>query len=421
MNLTKSIIISGLSTFIRIVTSFIMNKIVAIYLGPSGIAVLGQLNNFINIIVPFSNAGIASGLVKYISENSDDKEEQVEYISSAIYISLLSSVIITFLIWLFSSKISILLFGSQNKIYIIYLFAISIIFSSLSLLLSSILNGMKKIKVLMLYGILFSILNLLISLYLIPSFKLDGALLSYIISPFISFIFLTIYIYKNNEARHFINLKSYNKIKSAKLLSFSLMIISTVLTSNISQIAIRKYIISYLSIENAGYWQSINRISDLYLMFITSTLSIYYLPRLSEIKDNFYLKLEIKKMYFLILPILGLTNIVIYFFRKIIISTVFTDKFLDMALLFPFQMVGDFFKISSWLLSFIMVAKAMTKTFIITELLFNIYYILFCILFVRLFDLIGLSYAYALSYIIYQIIMIYIFRSMLFKNRKIGN
>ena len=37
-------------------------------------------------------------------------------------------------------------------------------------------------------------------------------------------------------------------------------------------ILLRNYIIQTISIENAGYWQGITRISDLYLSFITMTL-----------------------------------------------------------------------------------------------------------------------------------------------------
>jgi PST family polysaccharide transporter len=40
--------------------------------------------------------------------------------------------------------------------------------------------------------------------------------------------------------------------------------------------------------------------------------------------------------------------------------------------LFTYQLLGDFFKIGSWLLAYLMIAKALAKTFIITEILFAI-------------------------------------------------
>ncbi|MFN8673301.1 MAG: O-antigen translocase [Candidatus Sericytochromatia bacterium] len=419
MNFAKVSIISGISTIIKILLSFIINKFTAIYLGPSGMALLGQFINFINIITPFSSAGISSGLIKYISENNDNYNEQKEFISSAIFIVSISSIIIPLIIFIFSSKIAFFLFNNYDNTYIINLANFSIFITSIMTILTSIMNGLKKITNLIISSILSNVVNALLSVYLIIYFNFGGALLSYLISPVISFIFTILYSYKIDRINDLIFKFSYKKDKIIKLLSYSLMTLTTVITSNLSQIFIRKYVISYLSIIDAGYWQGINKISDMYLMFITSTLSLYYLPRLSEIKNNSELYNEIKNMYIRILPILAITNILIYFFRSLIIKIVFTEDFLPMQNLFAIQMIGDFFKISSWLIAFVMVAKAMTKSFIFLEITFSIYYILSCIFFSRIFNLEGLAWAYALNYITYQIVMMYLFRSLLFmKNKK---
>ena len=50
----------------------------------------------------------------------------------------------------------------------------------------------------------------------------------------------------------------------------------------------------------------------------------------------------------------------------------FSKEFYPMIDFFLWQLIGDFFKIMSWILAFIMVAKSMTKLYIITEIIFSL-------------------------------------------------
>ena len=103
----------------------------------------------------------------------------------------------------------------------------------------------------------------------------------------------------------------------------------------------------------AGWWEAMNRISNVYLMVITTSFSIYYLPRLSEIKEISELRYEIFKCYKVIIPILlsGLT--LVYLLRHFVVMILFSPDFYPMESLFIWQLLGDFFKISSWLLAFL--------------------------------------------------------------------
>ncbi len=47
--------------------------------------------------------------------------------------------------------------------------------------------------------------------------------------------------------------------------------------------------------------------------------------------------------------------------KKEIINILFSPQFLPMLYLFKYQLIGDVLKIGSWLLAYLMLAKAMTK------------------------------------------------------------
>lgn len=62
---------TALSTFIKLITGFITVKVVAVIIGPSGIALLGQLRNFITISNTIATGGINIGVTKYIAEKKN--------------------------------------------------------------------------------------------------------------------------------------------------------------------------------------------------------------------------------------------------------------------------------------------------------------------------------------------------------------
>ena len=75
---------------------------------------------------------------------------------------------------------------------------------------------------------------------------------------------------------------------------------SSILTP-IVYIYIRKLIITAQSIEAAGYYEAMSRISSFYMMFITTLVSLYYLPELSKtatLQENKPLSTSILQNYF---------------------------------------------------------------------------------------------------------------------------
>ena len=89
--------------------------------------------------------------------------------------------------------------------------------------------------------------------------------------------------------------------------------------------------------------------------------------------------------------------------------------------LFIWQLLGDFFKIASWLLSFLMLAKARTKAFVTTEILFGLNGLCIRFILVNMLGTVGLNIGYMLNYILYLICMIWLFRDIVFCKKPVMN
>jgi len=159
-----------------------------------------------------------------------------------------------------------------------------------------------------------------------------------------------------------------------------------------------------------GYWQASWKISEIYLMLVTSTLSVYYLPRTAEIRTASELRSEIIKVYRFVLPIVLMGALVIFILRDLIIHILFTIKFAPMRELFPWQLAGDVMRVGSWVLAFIMLGRAMIKQFLITEITFSISLVLLSWLLIGKFGVVGVSIAYATNYFLYWVCMWYIMK-----------
>lgn len=387
-----------------------INKVLAIYVGPSGLAVVGQLQNFNSIVMVFANGAISNGVVKYTAEYKEDIGQKSKFFSTAIVITLSCSIIVGVFLNLSASYLSVLILKSDEYSSVFIIFGFTIVLFALNTLLMSILNGQKEIKKYVIVNIISSLFSLGLTSLLIVNFGLIGVLYALVVNQSVIFFVTLAFVLKTSWFKLEYFKQNVDKKSLIKLGKYSAMALTSALTVPVSHLILLNYIGENLSLDDAGYWQGVWYISTMYLMIITTSLSIYYLPRLSEIKDNRELREEILSGYKIILPVVTVLALGIYLFRELAIEIAFTQKFMPMMDLFKWQLIGDVIKIASWLLGYVILSKAMTRVFIYTEIGFSVLFVMLSIVFIDSFGLIGITYAFSLNYFLYLIMMILIFR-----------
>lgn len=418
--LVNTSVFTGISTVIKLITAFLTAKIISIYLGPDGLGILGQLNSFVAIIMVLSTGAVTNGVIKYLSEFNENKAAKMKIIKAAVLITGFCSVIISLVVILFSHFWSKILFKENAEQYnlIIVIFGFTVFFYASFALFTAILNGLKYFKEFNYIGIITSLVGLFFSVLLIINWGVFGALLAAV--TYQSIVFIFIFIFKNRIPE-----LSYSEFKSAKpqsddyknLFKFSIMTLASSILLPLSQIIIRNFITNQSNGVNMGFYEAINRLSNIYLTLVTTTLSVYYLPKLSGLSDENLLKKEIINGYKFILPITTLILFSVYFVRNFIIEIAFSDTFSAMESFFIPQLIGDFFKIASWLLAFQMIAKAMVKMYIITEVVFSVIIVVLTHFLLNIYGGIGAIYAYMINYFVYFVTMLIIFNKSLYDKK----
>ena len=417
-DLVKVSFLNSVSTIIKVAAGMVSTKVVAAVIGPSGIALIGQLNNFSTIVLNIATGGIANGVTKYVAEQSGEEEKINKFIHTALWVTIVLSIFCGLVMVIGANYFSILILKSYEYAIVFLLFGITVLFYALNTLLLAIVNGQKNFKLFVRINLINSVVGLSFSVMLSLWFGVIGALVSVVSYQSLVFI-ITLFLLRNAIWLKWNLFRGRFDFKNLKLLSnYSLMVLASAFIVPVSQLLVRSYLARKVSVSDAGLWEGINRISGINLMIIVPSFSVYYLPRLSELKTDQEIRDEIRYVYKLLIPFLIITSLGIFIFRHFIISTLYTNDFLPMEDLFAPQLIGDVIKMCGWILGYILVVKTMTKVYIIMEILNYTSFVIFTYIFTDYYGIKGATYAHICGHLIYLIGMLVVFRQMLFENKR---
>jgi O-antigen/teichoic acid export membrane protein len=417
-DLVKVSFLNAVATVIRMLTGFVSVKVVAAVIGPVGVALLGQLNNFAQIMLSISNGGINAGITKYTSEYADTEKDYILFLGTGFWLTVVLSIVTSLVLIGGAGYFSETILHDIQYKSVFDVFGVTILLYALNALLTAVINGFKEYKKYVIANIVGSLVGMVFAVILSIRFGIYGALISTVTFQSIVF-FITLGIVAKSywfKWRSF--LLKFNKAVVVKLSHYSLMAIVSAVTVPAGQIIVRNFITSDRSITDAGLWEGINRISSMYLMVITASLGVYFLPKLSELKLKKDIRNEIFSVYKMIIPFLLVTTFIIYIFRVFIIHVLFTSAFTGMQNLFAFQLVGDILKIMGWVLGYLLLAKAMTKTYIIMEIVNFLLLIGISYFLVKIYGTVGATIAFAIVYLIYFIVLCFVFQKFLAQKKE---
>ncbi len=407
MKLVGTSLLSLFGFAVKIAALLGINKILAVYVGPEGYAVLGQFQNILSMLISVGSLGLSVGITKYTAQYfNQDKELNSVWTTAAICTGA-SSLSLVMIISFYSYEISYYLIRDQSYSWIIITTCIFLPFLTFNTILLAIFNGKKMVKSYVGGGVLNSFLSFIFVYIGVSQFGgLNGALIALVLGQAFSF-FGVIFFTRNQRIIKRISFVYFDWKVAKNLAKYTVMAATTLILGPLIQIIVRNDVIEVLGLDSAGYWEAITRLGTVMILAVSTAISVYYLPRISELIDKKLLKREIIDIYKLFTPIILAGTVLLYFFRNELIVLIFSKDFLPIQELFKIQLVGDFFRIISWPLSFYLIAKAMTKSFIAIEVFFSLVYIIFAQRSIEEFGLIGLSITYTVNNIFYFIALFY--------------
>ncbi|TBN05621.1 O-antigen translocase [Hyunsoonleella flava] len=413
--LIKATSLKTAAVFTRVIAGLLTSKAIAVIIGAEGLALVGNLRNFVASTQTFATLGFYKGVVKYVNDFKEDLVRLSKILSTVYYVGFVMTILVSFFCYFQAETINDLIFPTYNDYeYVIKIFAIVLPFYALNMFAFSIMNGFSKYKILIIINIIGQVLSLCVALLLIYQNKLDGALISVAISESLIFLITLVGIINRKSLVPLISVGHVSLTHLKKLSSYSGMALFSAVILPLVILAIRSHIIDTIGYKDAGFWEAMLRISKYYLMMVSSLLGLYIIPRFSEINDIKEFKKEVFSLYKTIVPYFVLGLVLIYLLRPFIVLLVFTEEFEPVEDLFLWQLLGDFVKVLSMIIAYQFLAKKMFWHYIITEAFLVIILYTTSIYFIKIYGVEGAVIGHFVSYLMYYGVILLIFGSSLF-------
>ena len=401
---------------VRLFISLFIQRLLAEIVGETGIAKIGSLRNLLEMLSSFASVGIFSGVVKYVAEYKDDKGQLQKLFSTTLVFTVLGTIVVSLVLFFGAGYLSNTIFDSPDYIYLIKLLAVIVPFISMYRVFNGIVNGLSLYKKLAGIDLFSYILSAILTVVLLLTNNIDGALVAIAITPALQFFVLLFIFIK--VLREYVQFSKLNfKVPMANgLLAFSLMSFFSTVLLNYVEIDIRVMIQNRITMADAGIWTAMTNISKNYMVFSSAIFTLYVLPKFAGIHNKNDFKAELFNIYKTLLPLFGVGMLLIYFLRDYVIQIIYPD-FNAMAPLFKWQLLGDFVRLAAIVLGYQFLAKKMVRNFIFSEILSLALFYGFAYYFAGIYGVEGVVMAHFLRYVVYFFVVLYlVFRY--FKNRK---
>ncbi len=406
--LLKVTAMTGLLTLLKMTMGFVISKVVAIYTGPTGMAMLGQVQSLVGSLNGIINAPVGSGVVRYTAENKQQGFESCApwWRASLQWVLVISALLIPSGL-LLAEHIANWLFQDTKLAWVVMATVCVLPLSAVGTLCNSVINGQQLYRRYVLLGMLSVVISSSVMLMMIVMADIRGALFAAAVQA--GLIGLVMLIANFHQAWFRVQYWwGGTSVEARKSIGgYMLMAITSALTFPISLILVRTILIKSVGWEAAGYWQAVWKISEVYLGVITMALSTYYLPRLSSLVGVDAIVDEIHRTARVVIPAVAVMALVVYLLRDIAIWLLFTAEFSAARDLFAIQLCGDIMKIASWLYAYPMLSRGATRIFITSEILSSMTLVALSYSLISVIGVEGAPMAYLVNYCIYFIFVFF--------------
>jgi PST family polysaccharide transporter len=355
---------------VRLVCSFISIKVTAVYLGPSGLALVAQFTNFISLFQGMLGTGLSTGATRLSSERVEDGTARRMVFSTALKMGAAFALVFAAIVVPASSHISSWLLTDSQYAGLIALSGIAVAAAMLTDLLNSALATTKEIGLVGRATIMSTVLGLATFAPCSYYWGVTGGLWATFAVVLMTTAITVMALHrKSSHLRLTDFLHSFDRATCYRILGFYPMLIVNGVLPPLVLILIRDNLVDVLSLDKAGIWQATWRLSEAYQALIISSITLFFMPSLGERANN---QTELRRQILRTVTAAALVTAFlasgVTLFREHVVRIVFNSTFSQVADLIPMQSVGDVLKMAGWVLSMSLVSMMRTGWFIFITL-----------------------------------------------------
>lgn len=391
----------------QILVGIVKSKIIAVLLGPLGVGVLGLYQSAEQLLKSITSMGLQSSAVRDISEANSSGETgkvalKIAVLKRLILFTGLLGMVTMIVLSPILSKVS---FGSYQYVIPFVLFSVCMLLDQICNGQKIILQGLRQLKELAIVTAIGSTVGLVVCIPVYYLWGVDGIVPTLILTSCTALLFTWIIVRRIPIGKILITNKAAFREGSTMLKLGIAMSVSSIL-STLSAYLIRSFISYRGGVDEVGLFTAGFMLMTTYTGLVFTAMSTDYFPRLAAVnKDNEKCREIINQQgeigMLILLPLL----LVCMVFVPYIVKILYSDEFMPANGYILLACCGMLFKMASWAISYVYVAKAEAKLFAVIETTANVISLLLSMAGYVLGGITGLGVAFSLGYAIYLAIV----------------
>jgi putative phospholipid-translocating ATPase len=416
INISQTII-KAMSLFggvqvVSIICSIIRTKLIAIWIGPAGIGLIGLYNSAVEMISTFAGLGIRNSSVRDISLNSSTRNKQrIAIIITVVrrwswFVGLFGALITIS----FAPLLSKVTFNDDKHIWGFIALSIVVLVNALAGGEFAVMQGTSRLKQLAQASVWGFVSGLIISIPLILILKINGIVIIIIAYSLMTAIFCRIFRDKEYDKKIELTYKETFHIGTGFIKLGVLMTLSSFITILFSYIFI-SYLNKTSGTSEVGFYQAGYTLVNKYVGLIFASMGMEYFPRLTKVtgsrrRMSIFVSQEIRIVLLILIPIIcGFLLL-----REFIVTLLYAPEFNVITSFISWSVIGTIFRAVSWCMAFVILAKGSGKLYLITETISALSGFALNILFYHFWGLTGLGFSFVIWYLFYTIIIAIIYK-----------
>lgn len=393
--------IFGSMHLVNMVVSILRTKFAALWLGSYGVGILGLYISIITLIMSIVNAGLPISIIRYLSEEHQKTSHKRLKIANTILI--ITGLLGTIFIFIFSSQIAILTFGDTSFTWAFRWIAISVFFKQLSSGYTSIFQSQKKIMLYANANLIANSLGIIITIPIYYHFRIEGIVYNLLIVAIIESFVFYLFLRRSKLAQYCIKWNILKK-ESQALLSQSLSFMLSGFFSLLSIFLVQIYVSRNSDYETLGIYIAGFSVLNTYVAVIFTAMGMEYFPRISKQKigtENF--SKEVNNQLFIGMKFLMPILLGLLLLAPWVINLLYNKEFLGSVHYIYLASLGVFFKLFSFVIGYVIISKGTEKLIIYNSIFFNFLFVLIHCLGFYFYQLKGIAIASTLYYLLHLI------------------
>ena len=354
---------------VALLLSIVRTKVFALILGPSGIGLLGLINNLLNSGTTLAGMGITTAGVRLLSEAHARGERQsigrTRFIlfSSHVFIALA----IVAIFWIFEKPIGIHFLGDVSRVPLVVWVGVGVGLSLLAGVQLALLNGLRRLFDFARVQVLSALLATIAGVAAVW-FWGQGAVLVFVLAvPLASLVVATWYVARLRIHKVRVGARTIAR-EGAGLAKLGVMFMLAQLVISAGFLALRSRIEWQYDAVALGIFEAAWLLSSVYLGAVLTAMTTDYYPRLSAlISDDLATAALVNDQTRVALWLCGPMCVALIGLAPVAIYVLFSAEFAGSAEVLRWLLVADVLKVMAWPLGFVLLARNDGRRYLVLQ------------------------------------------------------